>query len=716
MAQVPVTDGPNVGLNPAPTPFQQVNAPAAAFGANVGGEGLSEVGSAAQSASDVLQQRALAVQDLNNKSAADVSYSRAIPAMSDIQSDFTTNVKGADATSALPQYQAKLLDAMSAGGEGLTPIAKSYYDQETRRVYAAGVASLKTYADGQYHDYVTKSSAMKDDAGWAAYTANPTDASLNAAVATTMDESSFRAHMELGANASPDLIHQTQVETVSKQFSNVLKGLAGSDPGTAYTLALQNKDLLYGQDAAILGTLRHGATTAWAASDALGLVDHAVSVAGSAVNADTLWAAVKTQESSNRPGVLGPMTASGQAEGLTQLLPQTAQEMAVKLGVPWQPALMRGTTPEATAYQEKLGRAYFDQGLAATGGDQAKALEYYYGGPDPSQWGPKTQAYAQTVLANAGGATNSVTLKAQLSAVQEQATTLANQRFPDSIGPAAPMYRAEYIEQLSHTADSVLGQRVQAMRDQEQETVSSVLNQAISNHWNGPQDMPASAISAMSALPASERTAVTNLMDSNARQWTPERAANFGTAQGLYAARTKLGENNNFENLPLSAFGDVSTSQAAQIMKWQADAKTEVQQGANDQSVLKKITQLPEYASAAASAGGTVPSKLNQFTGALDMEIENFKGQNNGREPNPVEQSKILNSVTARSVTVPGGLFSAPSTASVPFAVPTDEVQPIKDALTHAGLPTDDYHVGKLYQSMQLKQAGRLAPGVQVAY
>lgn len=113
---------------------------------------------------------------------------------------------------------------------------------------------------------------------------------------------------------------------------------------------------------------------------------------------DALFNALIQQESGGRPGVLGPQTRYGQAQGMTQMLPGTAQEMAQKVGVPWRPELMTGTGPEAAEYQQTLGRAYLAEGLEKHGGDQRQALMYYHGGPDKRIWGPKTRKYADDVL------------------------------------------------------------------------------------------------------------------------------------------------------------------------------------------------------------------------------------------------------------------------------------------------------------------------------
>lgn len=117
-----------------------------------------------------------------------------------------------------------------------------------------------------------------------------------------------------------------------------------------------------------------------------------------APGSDDLFERLIIQESGGRPGITGPQTPYGRAQGMTQMLPATAEAMAKKLGLPWRPEMMTATSPEAAQYQRTLGRAYFDEGLEKYGGDPEKALMYYHGGPDEGLWGPKTRSYAQAIL------------------------------------------------------------------------------------------------------------------------------------------------------------------------------------------------------------------------------------------------------------------------------------------------------------------------------
>ena len=120
------------------------------------------------------------------------------------------------------------------------------------------------------------------------------------------------------------------------------------------------------------------------------------------VSNDTIFRSLITQESGGR-AQYGPATAYGRAEGVSQMLPGTAQQMARKVGVAWHPELMGdNNSKEAVAYQKLLGRAYFDEGMAKYKGDVRKALMYYHGGPDEKIWGPKTREYADSILNRVG--------------------------------------------------------------------------------------------------------------------------------------------------------------------------------------------------------------------------------------------------------------------------------------------------------------------------
>lgn len=148
--------------------------------------------------------------------------------------------------------------------------------------------------------------------------------------------------------------------------------------------------------------------------------------------------ALIAQESGGRAGVMGPQTAYGRAQGMTQMLPDTAQAMARKLNMPWRPDLMTAATPEAAQYQQQLGQAYLQEGLDATG-NPADALRYYHGGPNRDLWGPKTDAYAKEVMARTEQQPGIQSLSDEelLALVGEQPKAAKPAARPGPVNPAA---------------------------------------------------------------------------------------------------------------------------------------------------------------------------------------------------------------------------------------------------------------------------------------
>jgi hypothetical protein len=76
--------------------------------------------------------------------------------------------------------------------------------------------------------------------------------------------------------------------------------------------------------------------------------------------------------------------------------------MASKLGIPFDASRLTSHAPVDIAYQRQLGDAYLQEGLQKTGNPR-DALRYYYGGPNRSLWGPKTNAYADAIMSRLGG-------------------------------------------------------------------------------------------------------------------------------------------------------------------------------------------------------------------------------------------------------------------------------------------------------------------------
>lgn len=118
--------------------------------------------------------------------------------------------------------------------------------------------------------------------------------------------------------------------------------------------------------------------------------DDLIEKSGQQYNVDpNLIKTVIQHESGFNPNAKGEMTPQGQAIGLGQFMPRTAQALGVTN--PRDPA-------QAIPAVAKLLAQNLDQY-----GNVPDAVSAYHGGTDQSQWGPKTQAYRNTVTSAYGG-------------------------------------------------------------------------------------------------------------------------------------------------------------------------------------------------------------------------------------------------------------------------------------------------------------------------
>ena len=117
-------------------------------------------------------------------------------------------------------------------------------------------------------------------------------------------------------------------------------------------------------------------------------------------NFGTFSKAIIGQESGGRYGVAN--TEGSGARGIGQIMPDTAKSLSRKLGVPYRPDLLAGTSPEAQQYQNTLTNAALQEAWNYGGGDVRKAAAYYFAGPDRKGWGPKTRRYGDDIVRRMG--------------------------------------------------------------------------------------------------------------------------------------------------------------------------------------------------------------------------------------------------------------------------------------------------------------------------
>lgn len=110
--------------------------------------------------------------------------------------------------------------------------------------------------------------------------------------------------------------------------------------------------------------------------------------------------AIIGQESGGRYGVANA-EGSG-AMGIGQIMPDTARTLSGRLGLPYRPDLLGGTTPEAKRYQDTLTDAAVREAWNYGKGDPRRAAYYYFAGPNQDGWGPKTRRYGEDIMRRLG--------------------------------------------------------------------------------------------------------------------------------------------------------------------------------------------------------------------------------------------------------------------------------------------------------------------------
>lgn len=110
--------------------------------------------------------------------------------------------------------------------------------------------------------------------------------------------------------------------------------------------------------------------------------------------------AIIGQETGGRYGIANA-EGSG-AMGVGQIMPDTARSLSRRLGLPFRPDLLAGTSPEAKQYQDRLTAAATREAWDYGSGDVRTAAMYYHGGSNRQIWGPRTRRYADDVLGRLG--------------------------------------------------------------------------------------------------------------------------------------------------------------------------------------------------------------------------------------------------------------------------------------------------------------------------
>jgi hypothetical protein len=227
MPTAPLTPQQPASVNA--TPELSIPAPIEAFGGAIG-HAISGLGTAVEKSGDEIWQRAMQLQDLQNRSEVDKADAQYMETAGKIHADFSS-LQGENATKAFPKYIQDLKAAREGLRDGLSnPMVQKMYDSQTLSTMGRTIFNGAGYAG-------TQAKVARYD------TLNAKQTSLISMAATSNDPATVEAvRGRLGAvvaekhalKGTPDAASDEMMIVNSSLNSNVVTHKAFSDPVGAF--------------------------------------------------------------------------------------------------------------------------------------------------------------------------------------------------------------------------------------------------------------------------------------------------------------------------------------------------------------------------------------------------------------------------------------------------------------------------------------------------
>ena len=174
MPQVPYSGVPDVAPQDDPLPRYSADTPIAAFGGATA-HALTELGGSFSKDGEELWQRADAMQQLKNSSAANEAAANYQEQAGKLHADFSA-LQGKDAVEAYPNYIANLKQARKSIGDGLdNPIAQKLYENESLSIQGRTIFNGAGHAASENKAYSIGASAARVQSAYNAALVDPTD-------------------------------------------------------------------------------------------------------------------------------------------------------------------------------------------------------------------------------------------------------------------------------------------------------------------------------------------------------------------------------------------------------------------------------------------------------------------------------------------------------------------------------------------------------------
>lgn len=233
MAKVPYSPVPSVGATSDAAPNIGVRAVPDAFGASEA-EGKRALGNALERAGDEIFQRAMALQDIQNKAEADDADTEYILATGKLHAEYNS-LQGKAAVDAFPKYQQDLTRLRDEIGNKLTNSAsKRMYDSSSRGLLNRTIFNGAGHAASQNKRWAVGTSEAKVKALGDQAMAMPSD---NGAFAASLETVKAEVREQAGLMGwGPEQTEQATTERISDLWSKRIEGMAKGEPFKAKKL------------------------------------------------------------------------------------------------------------------------------------------------------------------------------------------------------------------------------------------------------------------------------------------------------------------------------------------------------------------------------------------------------------------------------------------------------------------------------------------------
>lgn len=245
---------PKVPYNPVPqervaqqgTPYLREEAPAAAFGANVG-QAIEGFGKTLEGAGDELFKRAMAIQTLKNESEAREADANYIIKSGELHANYNS-LTGKNAVDAYPQYAKDLQGLRKQMSEGLSNDAsRRLFDAQTKTTMARTIFNGANHAATENRKYAAGASGARVEAYREQASQFPDDdTGFERGLRTVASE--VRNTQAPLAGWSPEKVEQEVFKETSSMLSSRITGMARTDPFRATELLEKNRTRMAAAD------------------------------------------------------------------------------------------------------------------------------------------------------------------------------------------------------------------------------------------------------------------------------------------------------------------------------------------------------------------------------------------------------------------------------------------------------------------------------------